>query len=76
MSPNVTTYAAESARVVCYFPYYSKESDFYASKARPELCTHIVYVYSNINSSTFQIMPFEDSIDFQEGEKWGRVLKH
>jgi GH18 family chitinase len=60
--------AGDDARVVCYFPYYSKDFNFFSTKVDPNLCTHIIYVYNNIDSATFNILPFDSTIDIEEGK--------
>ena len=59
----------EIARVVCYFPYYSFQSGFYAENVKPELCTHIMYVYSGINADTFEMEPIEPAGDREESKR-------
>ena len=69
-------FAAEFARVVCYFPYYSFQFDFFAENVKPELCTHIMYVYSGINKETYEMEPIEPATDREESKRCLCLFHH
>ena len=52
-------FPVETARVVCYFSYYSSQFNFSAENVKSQLCTHIMYVYSSINPETYEMQPIE-----------------